>query len=109
MMGARLRAHLGRRLVIIGALAAHNGPSLPVDHPIPGSFEATLEGLDLPLFALDLRKARGNLAAAAWLDARRVIRANFDTELDVVPARAFDVIVFLDKITRAKANGASDR
>lgn len=109
MMGAHLRADLGRRLVIIGALAAHNGAGLPADHPIPGSFEATLAALDLPFFALDLRKARGNLAAAAWLDGRRVIRANFDTELDVTPARAFDVIVFMDEVTRAKPNGAAGR
>ncbi|HJS89796.1 MAG TPA: erythromycin esterase family protein [Steroidobacteraceae bacterium] len=109
MMGGHLRADLGRRLVIIGALAAHNGPGLPADHPIPGSFEATLAALELPFFALDLRKARGNLAAAAWLDGRRVIRANFDTELDVIPAQAFDVIVFMDEVTRAKPNGAADR
>lgn len=109
MMGAHLRAHLGKRLVIIGTLAVHNGSGLPADHPLPGSFEATLAGLDLPLFALDLRRAQGNHGAAAWLDERRAIRANFDTELDVVPARAFDVIVFMDKVTRAKANGAADR
>jgi len=109
MMGAHLRAHLGRGLVIIGTLAAHNGSGLPADHPIPDGFEATLEGLDLPLFALDLRRAQGNHGAEAWLDERRAIRANFDTELDVVPARAFDVIVFMDKVTRAKANGAADR
>lgn len=109
MMGAHLRAHFGRRLVIIGTLAAHNGSGLPVDHPIPGSVEATLESLDLPLFALDLRGAQGNLGAETWLDESRAIRANFDTELDVVPARAFDVIVFMDKVTRAKANGAADR
>lgn len=109
MMGAHLRAHLGSRLVILGALAAHNGAGLPADHPIPTSFEATLERLDLPFFALDLRKAQGNLAAAAWLDERRVIRVNFDTELDVMPARAFDVIVFMDEVTRAKPNAAADR
>jgi erythromycin esterase len=101
MMGKHLRARLGTRLVIVGMLAAHNGPGLPSDRPIPGSVEAALEHLDVPLFALDLRRAGGNAGAMGWLDERRPIRANFDTQLDVVPARAFDVIVFMDKIKPA--------
>jgi erythromycin esterase len=106
MMGARLRARLGARLVIIGILGAHNGRGLPLDRPLPGSVEATLENLHRPLFALDLRSTRGNDGAVAWLDQRRPIRANFDTETDVVPLRAFDVVVFMNEITRAIPNGA---
>ena len=106
MMGAHLRAHLGAQLLIIGDLAAHNGPGLPAGHPIPGSVEAALERLDVPLFALDLRTARGNAGAAGWLDGLRPIRANFDTQLDVVPALAFDVIVFMNEIGPAKSNSA---
>lgn len=106
MMGAHLRARLGRRLVIVGVLAAHNGPGLPIGHPIPGSVEEALEGLDVPMFALDLRKARGHVGASEWLQERRPIRANFDTELDVVPARAFDVIVFIDQVRPAEINRA---
>lgn len=106
MMGARLRARLDARLVVIGTLGAHNGPGLPVDRPLPGSIEATLEGLRRPLFALDLRSARGNDGAVAWLDRRRPIRANFDTETDVVPLQAFDVVVFMNELTRAIPNGA---
>lgn len=85
MMGAHLRARLGTRLVIIGTLAAHNGPGLPLDRPIPGSVEVTLERLDVALFALDLRRARRDAGATSWLRERRPIRANFDTQLDVVP------------------------
>ncbi len=106
MMGARLRDRLGGRLLIIGTLAAHNGQRLPVDRPLPGSVEATLEGLRMPLFALDLRRARGDANAMAWLEARRPIRANFDTQMEVVPARAFDVLVFMDRVTRAIPNRA---
>src|SRR5262249_30545220 len=47
MMGEHLRARLGKRLLIIGTLAAHNGPGLPNDRPIPGSVETTLEHLDV--------------------------------------------------------------
>lgn len=106
MMGARLRARLDGGLLIIGMLAAHNGQGLPVDRPLPGSVEATLDGLGIPLFALDLRGARGSGHAIAWLEKRRPVRANFDTQMDVVPARAFDVLVFMDRITRAIPNGA---
>jgi erythromycin esterase len=104
MMGEYLRAHLGRQLLIIGTLAEHNGPGLPVGRLIPGSMEAALERLGVPIFALDLRTAQGDAGARGWLDERRPIRANFDTQLDVVPARAFDVIVFMDTITPAIAN-----
>ncbi len=106
MMGQHLRRQLGTQLVIIGALAAHNGPGLPGDRPIPGSVEAALERLNVPLFALDLRAARSNTGARDWLDERRPIRANFDTQLDVVPAQAFDVIVFMNEIGPAKLNSA---
>lgn len=110
MMGARLRARLGSRLVIIGTLAAHNGRGLPTGTPIPGSVEAALGNLGLPLLALDLRRARDARGANAWLHERRPIRANFDTQLDIVPARAFDVIVFMDRITPAAevAGGPSE-
>ena len=106
MMGEHLRMQLGEQLLIIGALAAHDGPGLPMDRPIPGSVEAALEHLDVPLFALDLRAAQNNTDARDWLDERRPIRANFDTQLDVVPARAFDVIVFMNEIAAAKPNDA---
>jgi erythromycin esterase len=106
MMGEHLRARLGKRLLIIGALAAHNGPGLPADRPLPASMEAALERLDVPLFALDLRPARRNAGAGDWLDERRPIRANFDSQLHVAPARAFDVIVFMNEIGPAKPNSA---
>jgi len=104
MMGARLRDRLGGRLLIIGTLAAHSGHGLPAGRPIPGSVEATLERLRIPRFFLDLREAQGNDGAVAWLEERRPIRANFDTEMDVVPARAFDVLLFMDSLTPAIAN-----
>ena len=104
MMGARLRARLGARLVIIGTLAAHNGPGLPSGRATPGSVEAALGSLGLPLLALDLRKARENSGANAWLHERRPIRMNFDTQLDVVPARAFDIIIFIDRVTPAEVS-----
>ena len=106
MMGEHLRTQLGTQLIIIGALAANNGLGLPTGRPIPGSVEATLERLNVPLFAVDLRTAHGNAGASAWLDERRPIRANFDSQLDVVPARAFDVIVFMAEIGPATPNGA---
>ncbi len=104
MMGRYLRMRLGRRLLIVGTLAAHNGPGLPSDRVLPDSVEAALERLEVPLFALDLRAAQGNAGASEWLDERRPIRANFDSQLDVVPARAFDVIVFMNEIGPAQPN-----
>ncbi|MGH8198812.1 MAG: erythromycin esterase family protein [Steroidobacteraceae bacterium] len=106
MMGAHLRTQLGRELRIIVTLAAHSEGGLPAGHPIPDSVEVSLESLRRSFFALDLHGARGNEGAMAWLDERRPIRQNFDTELDVVPARAFDVVVFTNTVTRAITNGA---
>ena len=109
MMGARLRKRLDGRLVIIGMLAAHSGQGLPEGRPIAGSVEEILERLHMPRFFLDLRQARGHDGASSWLEERRPIRVNFDTETDVVPARAFDVLVFMDRIAPAIPNRTPNR
>lgn len=105
MMGAHLRSRLGGQLVIIATLAAQSGGGLPTGDPVPDSVEVSLRSLHMPFFALDLRGARGNEGAMAWLGKRRPIRQNFDTELDVVPDRAFDVVVLLDRVSRAIMDG----
>jgi erythromycin esterase len=104
MMGGRLRRQLGTRLVIIGTLAAHSGRGLPEGRPIAGTVGEILGRLHMPRFFLDLRQARGHDGAARWLEKRRPICVNFDTEMDVVPARAFDVLVFMDGTTPAIPN-----
>lgn len=102
MMGMHLRARLGRKLVILGQIAARNGPGLPAAKPLPGSLETVLTALRLPLFLLDLREARGG--AAAWLRERHPIRANFDSDLDIVPAQAFDALIYIGRVTPALRN-----
>jgi erythromycin esterase len=54
------------------------------------------------LFVLDLRAASREADALAWLDARRPIRANFNTELDINLRQAFDALVFIDRVTPAR-------
>jgi erythromycin esterase len=54
-----------------------------------------------PRFLLDLRAARDDRAAHAWLAEPRALRANFNTALTLSPGAAFDAIVFVDTLTPA--------
>jgi erythromycin esterase len=102
MMGQHLRVALGESLIIIGTSAAHSGSGLPEGPALENSVDAALSKLGLPLFVLDLRAASREADALAWLDARRPIRANFNTELDINLRQAFDALVFIDRVTPAR-------
>jgi erythromycin esterase len=102
-MGQHLRSALGADLVIIGVSSAENGAGLPTGSLEPGSLDAALSHLGLPLFLLDLRAARSDRAVAAWLAERRQLRTNFTKSLTVSPSVAFDAILFVNKLTPARA------
>src|SRR4029079_9342127 len=75
----------------------------------PGSFEAALGLARLPLFAVDLRAAEGEVNA--WLGSRsatRVIRGYFVSEQRALerhaPRRSFDAMIFVDEVTAARPN-----
>jgi erythromycin esterase len=101
-MGQNLRAALGGSLVIIGTIAAHSGGGLPEGGPLENGMDDSLARLGLPLFALDLRGARHNPGALGWLGERRPLRANFDSELDISPRDAFDLLVYIDRVHPAR-------
>ncbi|MEJ0034944.1 MAG: erythromycin esterase family protein [Gammaproteobacteria bacterium] len=104
MMGQHLRRALGARLLTVGTLVRASGPGLPSAPPPADSVEEALAGLNLPLFLLDLRKAACSPGASDWLSRRHAVRANFNTELDVVPGKAFDAIEFIAEATPAWRN-----
>ena len=106
-MGQNLRAALRDSLLIIGTVAAHSGGGLPEAGPPENSVDEALAGLGLPLFALDLRGATRHSGAIAWLDQRRPLRANFDSELDINLRDAFDLLVYIDRVNPARKSGGS--
>jgi erythromycin esterase len=101
-MGQNLRAALRGSLVIIGTVAADSGGGLPEGEPIENSVGGILSRLGLPLFALDLRGAARNSTASEWLGERRPLRANFDSELDIKPGDAFDLLIYIDRVGPAR-------
>ena len=104
-MGQNLRSELRESLVIIGTVAAHSGGGLPEGGPLDKSVDEALSRLGLPLFALDLRAAPRDSGAIEWLDERRPLRANFDSELDIDLRDAFDLVVYIDRVNPAWKTG----
>ncbi|MGH9842990.1 MAG: erythromycin esterase family protein [Blastocatellia bacterium] len=73
VMGQHLRSALGAELVIIGMSSAQNGTGLPTAALEAGSLDAALARVGQPRFLLDLRAARADRAATAWLAERRAL------------------------------------
>ena len=102
-MGQHLRAALGRDLFILGTAAGGGASGAQAAAPEPETVEAPLEGLNLPLFVLDLRSTPGG-ETTEWLTERRKLRAGFTFEI-VSPGRAFDALLFIRGMTPARARG----
>ena len=100
-MGVYLRSAFGKDLVIIGTSSAAHPPGLPPWVPDAGNLDAALARVGLPQYLLDLRAARADRAATAWLAERRTLRANFTTSLTVSPGQAFDALVSIEALTPA--------
>jgi hypothetical protein len=62
-----------------------------------GSVEAALA------FVLDLRTARADPGAAAWLAGRRALRTNGETSVTLSPGAAFDALFYVDSLTPSRA------
>ena len=97
-MGKYLRPMLGRDLVIIGGSsgATPGATQLKVD---PDNIDAALAQVGLPRFIVDLRQARNDHAAFAWLSKPRALHSNIETFMTVTPAEAFDALYFTDNLT----------
>jgi erythromycin esterase len=103
-MGTWTREHFGKTVFTIGqyeiAGTAVNNAREPysIPPPVEGSLEHQLRGLaDTPYF-LDLRRAAGG-AQGAWLNAPLPARYNGEHPERLVPARQFDALVVLPRVT----------
>ena len=104
MMGQHLRPALRNSLIIIGMSAAQNEAGLPAAPPLQNSVETTLATVGLPLFFLNWRGVEKDGEGLAWLNERHLLRANFDSDLDVNLRVAFDAVIFIDRLSAARAN-----
>jgi erythromycin esterase len=96
-MGQFLRRALGGRLLLIGTVSHEAGDRAAELH-------TTLARARLPRFLLDLRRAPGSIDAATWLARAQGLRVNGDASVTLVPAGAFDALVYLGPVTPARPN-----
>ena len=101
LMGTHLRAALAEDYLILASSSAGSGEGLPEAERVQ-DIEAALSRVGKPHFLLDTRDARGNPALAPWLDRPKTWRANVITEIEVTPTRAFDALVYFDRLTPAQ-------
>ena len=105
MMGQHLRPALGNSLIIIGTSADQNEAGLPAATSLQNSVETTLAKVGLPVFFLNWRGAdTDGSGGSIWLHQRHLLRANFDSDLDVELGVAFDAMIFIDRISAARPN-----
>ena len=101
MMGSYLRHAFGKRLLIIATSSATSSAGLPTPEPIKDSIDDALARVGPPKFFLDLRTARQDPGALAWLSTQRPWHANIITHFLVTPSGAADVFVYLGGLTPA--------
>jgi erythromycin esterase len=97
--GQYLRSALGKELVIIGMSAANSPSSSPKLPPDLDSFDSALSEVGIPRFFLDLQTTGTATAVTSWLAEKHALTANLDSYLTLSPGVAFDLIVFVDKLT----------
>ena len=103
MMGLHLRNSFGAGLRVIAMLGADSSGALPQGPPPAASLEAAIQKVGSPLLLLDLHRA--DAAAREWLQQPHPVRANFTSQMDVAPGKAFDAVVFIDRLTPADVRG----
>jgi erythromycin esterase-like protein len=111
-LGARLASRYGRELIVFG-FAFHEGsysalargaPGVEVAKPsTPGSLEWACHSIGVPQFILDLRSARGDPGASAWLSQPLPMRNVAFYETGAIPvAQYYDALVYFDHSTPSK-------
>ena len=102
LMGFHLRREYGKDLYIIAMATATTSGGLPTAKPVEtDSIESALAGLGLPLMFLDVRVARQNKEAFAWLSTPRGIDANVSAHILITPSTAVDAFFFVNTLTPA--------
>jgi erythromycin esterase len=101
MMGFHLRRAFGKRLLIIAMSSATTSGGLPTPHPVEDGIDDALARVGLPRMLLDLRTARQDPAALAWLSRQRPLLG--ETNGLITPSTAVDAFVFVNRLTPAIA------
>jgi erythromycin esterase len=101
MMGSHLRRAYGKDLLIIATSSMTASAGLPLPEQIGGSIDNTLARVGMPKMFLDLRMARQDQAALAWLSTQHSLHANISSHVLITPATAVDAFVFLSRLTPA--------
>jgi erythromycin esterase len=99
MMGSHLRRAFGKQLLIIAMSGATTTGGLPTPHPAEDCIDDALARVGLPRMFVDLRTARQEPAALAWLSRPHALRG--ETNGFVTPSTAADAFFFVDKLTPA--------
>lgn len=103
MMGQYLRAMRGGNLFVIGMSSGDTWKASAT--PDSTGIDATLSRFGTPHLLLDLRRAPRHGPVAAWLHQAHALRANTTMHHMVVPASAFDALVFVPAPTLGNAIG----
>jgi erythromycin esterase-like protein len=102
LMGFHLRREYGKDLYIIAMATATTSGGLRAAKPVEAdSIESALAGPGLPLMFLDVRMARQNKEAFAWLSTPRGIDANVSAHTLITPSTAVDAFFFVNTLTPA--------
>jgi erythromycin esterase len=99
MMGFHMRRAFGKRLLIIAMSSATTSTGLPKPHPAEDGIDDALARVGLPRMFLDLRMARQDPAAFAWLSRPHLLFG--ETNALITPSTAVDAFVFVDRLTPA--------
>lgn len=97
--GQYLRSALGKDLVIIGMSAASSPAASPTLPSGLDSFDSALSEIGMPRFFLDLRATQTATSTPAWLAEKHALTSNLDSYNILAPGVAFDVMVFVEKLT----------
>lgn len=105
-LGMRLRAMVGEQLRIIGTAGATSAEGLPFTDPGPDSVDAVLARVGVPQFVIGWRTGQRDPGMENWLQEGRRMRSGATFEV-VSPGRAFDGLVFIDRLTPARGSELS--
>jgi erythromycin esterase-like protein len=101
-MGKFLTADLGNKAVSFG-FSCNRGeyPDGPLPPAASSSVDGVLAQVGKPIFVIDLRAAPAAGPVRAWVDTKNTVRG-LGGVTRVIPARAYDALVFLESVTPAR-------